>query len=175
MQPTYSNWQKIPGLKEFFTGDSVMHNSGDECFDLIFHRQEIDSLEEFLDSFNSPVLLVDREGIVHGSNQMACLMLDKVQEDIRGLFIGEVLECINARLQEGCGGGVACTSCTMRNLIEKTLIEQESFHWEAVQLTRDDGIARMLLSTRYKKNLVALKIEEIFEGLYRILDPKNHH
>ena len=83
--------------------------------------------EEYLDRLGVPILLVEPDVKVRIANKQAREILGKDQEQIAGKRPGNVIECVHAREQGGCGRQVHCRSCVIRRTVEETFATGESF------------------------------------------------
>jgi len=64
--------------------------------------------------------MVDGTGRTGYSNDAARRLVDKPEEKIEGLLVGDIFECVHASQPGGCGGTEHCSRCTIRSCIEKT-------------------------------------------------------
>src|SRR5690242_10650943 len=60
-------------------------------------------LREYINGIDSPVALVNGEGVVVTANRLACTLLQKDLVQIEGISCGGVFGCINAGQPSGCG------------------------------------------------------------------------
>ncbi len=72
----------------------------EECFAYYSYQWKDHPLDEFLNGFDGPVMVVGPQGRVVGVNEEASGMLGKVPREAIGLLGGEVMECTNARLPQ---------------------------------------------------------------------------
>ncbi len=121
---------------------------------------------------NAPILmiLVDKDRKVLKANRSALKIADRSQDEIIGLRNGEALKCIHAFDDPaGCGYGIKCESCKVRNTVLDTFRTGKSFNQveASVTLERVDGIANFifLISTNLievsGKNMVLVSMEDI--------------
>ena len=78
------------------------------------------ALDCFLNRLDGPVLVVDGEGRVLGSNTAAAAMVRSDATSMKGKLSGEVLTCVHAELPGGCGRTTHCTGCAIRRAFEHT-------------------------------------------------------
>ena len=82
------------------------------------------SSRSFLEILSSPVLMAgifaDTYIIVKAVNKSACEKLGKESQEIVQHLIGNVLECIYAQEQEGCGRAFRCSDCLIRRAVMNT-------------------------------------------------------
>ena len=71
----------------------ITHGICLECADKLLRDVKI-PFDDFLDSLNTPVLVIDNEGVVVMANKVAREMVGKELENIQGLRGGQVVECI---------------------------------------------------------------------------------
>lgn len=77
-------------------------------------------IEQFLSDLGVPVLVVDDDVAVVDANPSALSTLGGARETILGRLGGEVFECRNSRLPEGCGRTVHCSGCVLRQTVTST-------------------------------------------------------
>jgi len=78
------------------------------------------ALDRFLNRLDGPVLVVDGEGRVLGSNTAAAAMVRSDATSMNGKLTGQVLTCVHAELPGGCGRTTHCTGCAIRRAFEHT-------------------------------------------------------
>ncbi len=115
---------------------------------------------EYLDTFQYPVLLVNDEGRVLASNQKMADFLGKSDREMFGILGGAVMECIYARLPEGCGQTIHCEACGIRNTVTRTFESGEPTIRARVYLDREEGRTHFLISTCKRSEAVQIVIEE---------------
>ena len=98
---------------------------------------------------NSPIImfLVDEDRRVLKANQLALESTNRQYDEIVGLRGGEALRCIHAADPAGCGFGVQCEECIVRNTVLDSLRTGNAHHnIEApVQLDLGDGVIDLWL------------------------------
>lgn len=109
--------QKILTEQSQHVDNNVSHGICDECADKAINNLRI-PLKTFLDNIGKPVLIVDNDGNIREGNALIRNMLHK--EDFIGIKGGDLLECKNAGLPEGCGNTPFCNGCKIRNTVNKT-------------------------------------------------------
>ena len=136
------------------------------CFDcaqkLLWRKAQ--KLNDFVNKFDSPVILIEESGRVVGANSLALEMLGKTSESIFYQNGGDVFECKWAQLPEGCGNTIHCKSCTIRNTVMHTLSTGESCHNVSAYpdlhyLTGTDKV-EFIISTILVNDFVVLHIEK---------------
>ena len=136
------------------------------CEDCKFHMfaQNGLKLRDYLNHFDVPVFIVDKENHVLASNNRAS---DTFMADIPGedhVLCGIVFECDNAHLPEGCGKTVHCSGCTVRLCIAKTIETGEVFSKVPAYLDckrSDTNKIHFLISTERFGNAVLLRVEDV--------------
>ena len=85
--------------------DNLNHSMCQECHDYYTEQRKGISLDEFIDKFKTPVLIVDEDGRIVAANKMAGNITGRgiSHRNYVGLLGGEVMECVYARLPEGWG------------------------------------------------------------------------
>ncbi|MFZ4857878.1 MAG: hypothetical protein ACOYL3_15925 [Desulfuromonadaceae bacterium] len=147
----------------------VSHGICDECkADLLGPKKM--SLMDFLDSLDTPVMVVDGEGNVQTANKLAREIIQKDLPDIEGFKGGDVFECAFAKLPAGCGNTVHCRECTIRNTVMNTMqtgISQLRSPAYLLQGTPDDNHEiKFLISTEIFSNVVLLRVDTVGEAMF---------
>lgn len=127
------------------------------------------SMTSFLNRLNAPVLFIDENGIVKTANQQARKLLDKDLPEIEGYLGGNVFECANAYLPEGCGNTIHCQACTIR----RTIMETHRTGKRQIKIpvflnkgTPDNfNKVKYLISTEKINHMVLLKIHDMDEEI----------
>lgn len=145
-------------------GDQVVsHGLCDACLHHSIAQMGA-SIQEFIEGFTTPVAVLSREGRVLAVNQRAEDMIGKPPNQIKGFLGGEVFECENSHLPQGCGKTKHCNGCDIRNSILKTYKENEGQARVTSFLRRvlKDGSIKDVVwtfSTSIHKGVVFLSIE----------------
>jgi PAS domain-containing protein len=149
------------GDKPPLDDERVTHGMCPEC-DEHFHRQWSGlKLGEYLDAFDVPVAVVNEERRLVAANQSMADLIGKSQRDVFGLLGGEVMECVYARLEAGCGKVVHCGTCTIRRTVERTMATGESFSRVPAHVDQDGGRTHLVISTQKRDGVVELRIEDV--------------
>ncbi len=106
--------------------------------------EELKAKHELLNSvFRSApyaLLLVDREGKVVCANKSGEPGADPIHLEMLGLLGGEVLHCMNAAKEGGCGRTMDCLDCPVRTRVMRTFATGEgAYNAEALLVVRKDG------------------------------------
>jgi PAS domain-containing protein len=151
-----NNFSEIEPLED----ERISHGMCDECF-AYYHRQLVGlPLDAYLDGFDSPVLILDKDGRIAAANKEARDRLGKSVREITGLLGGEALECSHARLPEGCGKTVHCETCTIRKIIMHTMQTGETLEKVPVTLIQNGAETEMIFSTYCVDGIVRIVIEK---------------
>ena len=142
-----------------FDDPSPTHTMCPECLAHFEPQWKGQSLSEYLNQFDAPVLAVNAEGRLVAANSRAAQLLGKRCEDLVGLLGGDATECVNARLPEGCGNTVHCQRCTIRRTVTETMTTGESFTELPAYVDRKDGRIHFLISTKREGDFVRLTVE----------------
>jgi PAS domain-containing protein len=150
--------------KEPFNDDSLTHGICEECYDYFKGQIKGLSLDELIDKFEAPVLVVDEDGRIVAANKMAENITGRGRShrDLIGLLGGEIMECVYARLPEGCGNTDHCLACTIRNTVMAAMETGEPQLHVPVKLYRKDKEIEMVISTEKIFSLVRIVIENEF-------------
>jgi PAS domain-containing protein len=97
----------------------VSHGICPDCISN-FAFQQGGPLQEYLESIELPVFVVDDDVRVVAANRMACRTLGKEAAALQGRRGGDVFECAHARLPEGCGRTIHCSGCAIRRSVTVT-------------------------------------------------------
>jgi PAS domain-containing protein len=124
-----------------------------------------ETLKQFLDRFNFPILVIDSETNVQTANAQACALLGKNLFDIEGQSGGNVIECVHAKLPGGCGQQLHCKSCTIRRTVTDTLATGKSHlkvkAYPDVQMHDTVKILSIEISTEKAGDIVLLRIDDM--------------
>ena len=135
------------------------HGICPECYVSLMQQNESLSYDEYLETFEVPVLVVDAERRITAANQAALTMIGQPVERVVGLLGGEAMECLHAGLPGGCGRTIHCETCTIKNLVMRTMEQRKSFHNEVVTMLTERGKCDFLVSTLFNGGLVQIVFE----------------
>ena len=116
---------------------------------------------------DTPVLLVDVNdgGRVTSANRSALGATGRHEAPADRPLVGEVFECANASLPEGCGRTVHCSACAIRRSLEETWATGRPLDRVPATLKLSDGAGDQLveleISTRRVGQRVLLTIHRI--------------
>lgn len=152
---------------EVFGDDAVSHGFCESCSQHFLSQVGV-SLTEYMESIPAAVVTVTHEGTINSANQKALALLGKSPAQIQGFKGGDVFECENARLPEGCGHTMHCSACTIRNTVMDTVKTGKPHQKVPAYLKQhsDNGPhhIELLISTEKKGGVVFLKVDEINEA-----------
>jgi hypothetical protein len=117
------------------------------------------TLREFLESLDTPVVVVDREAVVVGVNSLARRVLGKDLEGDRKVLSGELIECTYASLPGGCGNTPHCPGCIVRSAIVDTQATGRGVEHVATEQKTIRGEIRLVISTEKLGDVVLLRID----------------
>ncbi len=159
MQVICSYCRKRLPDKPPFDNPSPTHTMCPECLAHFEPQWKGQSLSEYLNQFDAPVLAVNAEGRLIAANSRATQLLGKPREDLIGRLGGEATECVNARLPGGCGNTVHCQRCTIRRTVTETMTTGKSFSEVQAYVDRDGERVHFLISTEREDDFVRLTVE----------------
>ena len=140
----------------------INHGVCTSCYTKILTEHGF-NLQKFLNLLDAPVFLVDEDVNVLAANSLASAAIKKPLKDTTGQLCGNVLECINALLPEGCGKTPSCPDCTIRNSVNETYRTGAQITRRPADITRNNGdgneTAHLLISTRKDNGIVLLQLE----------------
>ncbi|ACL16401.1 hypothetical protein [Methanosphaerula palustris] len=142
--------------------DQVSHGVCKYCYTRILTEYGF-NLKKFLNMLEAPVFLVDEDVNIIAANSLALAAVNKPIEETTGHICGDVLECINAFLPEGCGKTPNCPDCTIRTSVNETYKTGTQTNRRPTDIIRKNGeseeTARLLVSTRKDGSVVLLTLE----------------
>ncbi len=145
----------------------ISHGVCPDCLQEVLGSRAV-PIQDFLDSFGDPVLLVDQDGRILKGNRQALQTLGRGAEEVEGRFGGDAFCCRYAELPGGCGNTVHCRSCTIRRTVEDTLLTGRphlrvpaypDLHFEAGEFK-----VEFLISTERVDGVVLLRIDQMTLG-----------
>lgn len=153
--------RKDMGEKEPLEDTDPTHSICDECYAYYIDQIRGMSCSDYLDRYDVPILIVDRQGRVAASNRRAQEALGRSEREMTGLLGGEVMECEFARLPGGCGGTEHCLACSIRKTVEETFNTGESVLRKKTYLNRSDRRYELVISTCRVNGFVRIIVEEM--------------
>ena len=139
----------------------VTHGMCPECFRYFDRQLEGMDFSGYLDQFQQPIAAIDAEGRILHLNASLSQMLGKNKETYLGMRGGEVMECMFARLPQGCGNTEHCPPCTIRRTIMHTMTTGEPQRTTPATLSRPSRKLDLQISTRKEGDVVYLQIDDL--------------
>lgn len=141
----------------------ISHGICDDCKSNILFQDGV-KINEFLSDLKDPVIVIGADNQIFAANKKAGIVLNKNVKDLKGLYAGDVIECENARLPEGCGKTVHCLGCALRQSITYTNDTGNSLQRIPATFSLYDAdkkeSAKFLVSTEKVGDIVLLRIDE---------------
>lgn len=141
----------------------ITHGICDDCKSNILFQDGV-KINEFISDLKDPVIVVGADNQIFTANEKAGVILNKNVEDFEGLYAGDVIECENARLPEGCGRTVHCLGCALRQSINYTYETGNPLHRIPATFSLYDSdnkeSAKFLVTTEKVGDKVLLRIDE---------------
>lgn len=106
-------------LERDLPGEHTSHGVCRKCLDVCMAGAG-KRLDEFLDTLQAPVVVVDGGVRVVAANALAQKLVAKNMKAISGHLAGEVFECVHSHEPSGCGHTLHCESCMIRSSVTKT-------------------------------------------------------
>ena len=145
----------------------ITHGICPECVDYFFSQKD-HSMHAFLNRLNAPVVLVDSDVQVIEASDSAIELFGKTSSALPGVRGGDVLECANAKLPQGCGHTIHCMACTIRNCVRETAETGRPFTKVPAWMRRHDAKAhpaswrvRLEISTERLGSAVLLRVDDV--------------
>jgi PAS domain-containing protein len=142
----------------------ITHGICPNCADTMLGHERR-NWDEFLETLDDPVIVVDDDGVVVNANTRAQNLLNKDLDRIAGKRGGEIIECEHSRSPEGCGSTEYCqTGCVIRRSVTHTFSTGQALERQTATQTlfTPSGVmeSRFVISTEKVGNLVFLRIDE---------------
>lgn len=157
--------KKDLGFKEPMESNLISHGMCPGCYSYFQNQLNGLKLGEYLDRFETPVLVVDDNVRVIAANQEMAKLLNKPERDVCGLLGGDVLECQNARLPGGCGRSIHCKTCTIRIMVGKTIESGEAQPAKPAFMDQNNQKVSFWISTEFLKILDRALVKVIIKNL----------
>lgn len=161
MKVVCSYCQKEMGRKYPFNKEIITHGVCQDCFDYYQDQMAGLSFDQFLDRFESPIMVVDADGRIVSCNTKAAEMTGKTQIEMFDLLGGDAMECAYARLPEGCGQTIHCIECGIRNTVQETMTTEIPQQDVPVTLVQENMTLEMIISTKKVGGVVSITIEQV--------------
>ena len=128
----------------------ISHGICSECNQNLVEQAQLQSLDDFLKNHALPVVIVNSDRRVRAANELARNLVQKGEESY-GVLGGEFLECIHAKLPEGCGNTIHCSGCTIRRAVQQATKGENQIGVPAY-LNQSDQTVHMLISAQLNKH-----------------------
>lgn len=150
--------------------ESQYHRRGfcDECYSLLLEDSE-KFKTEVLDKIDLPVLVIEsKDTTIRTANEALLSFVEKSFDEVAGFLGGDVINCMHAKEDGGCGGTIFCLDCPIRNFVTYAIESKENQNHKLVIQTikKNNNIIKIELeiSTKLRNDVVFLQIEN-----YKIL------
>lgn len=142
-------------------------SAGDSCVLCagFLRTNRILPLRDYMYGVKSPILFIDKNGIVLGANRAAEVALGKPSSEVEGRRGGEVVDCAHARSPGGCGTTGFCATCPLRNSVLHTGATGQGL--DDMSATRpvrrrDETIdVRFRFATRLVQDVIMLRLDDM--------------
>lgn len=161
MQLVCSYCRSPMGEREPYEDQRISHGMCPGCSAHFTRLWRGVSLNEYLDGFDAPVLVVDGERRVLAANRLMEGLYGRQTSKLRGLLAGEASECVHARRPGGCGGTVHCHTCAIRKAVTTVRDTGEPVERVPARLERDDVKLELLISAYPAEACIQLVIDEV--------------
>lgn len=144
----------------------VTHSLCDTCSGM-FTKNATPPVQEFLDRFHTPILIVDGDFVALTANLRATEFLGRTLTEIRGLRGGELIECVHSYEPGGCGRTINCVRCPIRGTVTFTFETGRSHLREpasaSILVANVPISVEGRISTQKVKDVVLLRIDSMLE------------
>lgn len=147
------------GEKPPFEKTDISHGACPACLEHYERQWDGLSLAEYLDDFGFPIAVVDQAGRFIAVNDAMADRLGRPARELTGLLGGEAMECVWARLPEGCGRTVHCETCTVRRTVRRAFETGEPQMRVPAWVQQDAGRMDVLVTTRRIGPAVRVRLE----------------
>lgn len=119
----------------------VSHGICMTCFNKFDLKKDKQSFEKLINKFSNPVVLLDKTGLSICANDSARKRFHINYIDHK--MAGDLIQCIHASRENGCGKQVHCKTCTLRNILNETYTNNKcfqnvSFNYHVIEHGRDE-------------------------------------
>lgn len=143
----------------------ISHGFCEPCAEQFIYEELGKPLQDFLDSLEAPVLLIEPGPRVRTANRLACDLIGKSIREVQRHKGGEVIECVYSKTPDGCGSDVHCQSCTIRNTVLKTFETGISFDkvkaYPDIYIDEEIKSVCLEISTEKVGEMVLLRIDDL--------------
>ncbi len=141
----------------------ITHGVCEECMVRLL-TSSTQTMENFLDCYAEPILLLDGSGKVLAANEAASDRLHRKRDAMLDQYPGNLVECAHARLPGGCGRTVHCRTCTIRSVLNAAKTGCSQRRVPAIADHGEDGesgMTRFLISADRMGDTILLRIDEM--------------
>jgi hypothetical protein len=139
----------------------ITHGMCPECFAYFDRQLEGMDFSSYLDQFGQPIAVIDANARILYLNAASAKMLGKSKDNYLGMRGGEVMECLFARLPQGCGHTEHCLACTIRRTVMHTMETGEPGVAVPAILSQSGRKLELRISTRKEGSIVYLQIDDM--------------
>jgi len=108
-----------PGYGQTLDGNTS-HGMCAACWEAWAEQDKGVSLQGYIDTISTPILVVDSQNAIVAANAKASEMLGrKLDPPVQPPF-GLFFDCVHSRLPEGCGRTIHCSGCVIRKSVAAT-------------------------------------------------------
>jgi len=104
----------------------ISHGMCPECAENFSFQSGV-SLQEYVESFQDPIVILGRGSEIVSANARARELMPHLAEGLVGCELGQVFECARARKPGACNNQTHCSGCVIRRAIEGLRRGAESF------------------------------------------------
>ncbi len=159
MQVICSYCHKVMEEDTTHADGDISHGMCELCHEYFSAQWNGMNWDEYLNRFDQPVVLLNGDRRIVAVNERSKKMLNSGDRDVVGLLGGEAMECVYARLPEGCGKTLHCAACTIRIVTERAISTRESFEDVPACLSQDTEDVQFLISASRLGSLVQIVVK----------------
>ncbi|MSM38174.1 MAG: hypothetical protein GJT30_00930 [Geobacter sp.] len=150
--------------REVGTVDGITHGICEECLFRHFGKSPKSfQLQEFVDEFEAPVVVVDASMRVMAANTKYLAIIGQDVPIAAETVLPEVFICKYTKLPGGCGDRVHSSGCAIRRAVTDAHVSGEGKEHVPAYLHRGDKTQLLQLSTEKLTNVVLVRIEHFPE------------
>jgi hypothetical protein len=153
--------RNVIGEKEPLENKAFTHSICLACWDYHMPQMLELNLSEHLDTYESPVIMVDEEGRVIGINKAMAAFLNTTKEQSLGLLGGELLRCRYSCLPEGCGNTQHCATCSLRQTFTQSRVQKKDLLEVPASVDLKDQRLYFVISAYNRIQFVKVVVEKL--------------
>lgn len=151
---------------EIGTANGITHGICEECLFRHFGKSPKSfQLQEFVDEFEAPVVVVDASMRVMAANTKYLAIIGHDVPIAAETILPEVYICKYTKLPGGCGDKVHSSGCAIRHAVTDTHVTGEGKERVPAYLHRGDKTQLLQLSTEKMTDVVLVRIEHFTEAV----------